>query len=112
MEFRVVIQTCLDFSIASGGTIQSYPAGQQDRLVVQSRTTRTDILVERCLDMAGHWWVELRQDAMGDKTLASARVSTADGLQAQLQSFWDKDGSNSRGEAGILSGELNQTATS
>ena len=91
MDFRRVCRTCLDFSIANGGTIQSYPAGQPSRLEVQSRTTRTAIFIERDPDIAGHWRVKQLQDAAGEKTLASATVSTSEGLQAQLQIFWDKD---------------------
>lgn len=101
MEFKPVIQTCLDFSIANGGTIQSYPVSQPDRLGIESRTTRTAIFVGRAPGIAGHWLVKQLQDAAGNKTLASATVSTSEGLQAQLQSFWDKKDLISHGDASI-----------
>ena len=100
MEFGQVVRTCLDFSTANNGTIQSYSYNQPDRLNVQSRTTRTDIFVERG-PAAGEWRLQQRTNATGEKTCVSAIVSTVDGLQAQLQTLWDKDDSISRGDASI-----------
>ena len=87
MEFQQVVRVCLDFSIANDGTIQSYPAGQPDRLEVQSRTTRTAIFVERGSGV-GEWRLEHRQDAAGGKPGASATVTTGEGLRAQLVGLW------------------------
>ncbi len=89
MEFKQVIQVCLDFSIANGFTIQSYPPNSPDKLQVHSRTTRLEILVEREPDTVGHWRLKLLQDATGDKTSMTAIVSTAGQLHAQLICLWE-----------------------
>jgi hypothetical protein len=98
MEFRQVIQTCLDFSIANNGTIQSY--SPPDWLNVQSRTTRTDIFIERGPG-SGEWRLLQLKNAAGEKTRVSAMVTTTDGLHAQLQTLWDKEDSITRGGASI-----------
>ena len=94
MEFEQVIQTCLDFSIANGGTIQSFGAQDGDKLEVQSRTTRTEILVERCKTEAasGVWQVQQTLNAAGEHNTAKEKVSTAEHLLKYLSRFWDKDG--------------------
>ena len=106
MDFRHVVLTCLDFSTANNGTIQSYPYNQPDRLNVQSRTTRTDIFIERG-PVAGEWRLQQLTDATGEKTGVSVMVSTVDGLQAQLLKLWDKEDSISCGDASIY--QANQT---
>lgn len=89
MEFRQVVLACLDFSIANKGTIQSYPAGQPDRLQLESRTTRTTIFVERDPVVLGHWRVQQREDAVGGRDqLSSATVSSVEDLLAFLESVW------------------------
>ena len=89
MEFKQIVRVCYDFSVANGGTIQSYPAGSPDKLEVHSRTTRMEILVERDPVGSGHWLLKLLQDASGGKTSVIATVSSEGHLHAQLLSFWD-----------------------
>ncbi len=89
MEFKQVVRVCYDFSVANGGTIQSYSAGSPDMLGLHSRTTRLEILVERDPAGSGHWLLKLLQDASGGKTSVIETVSTEGHLHAQLLSFWD-----------------------
>ena len=65
MEFKQVIKTCLDFSIAKGGTIQSYIAGGPDKLTIYSRTTRTEILLDRDPNTPGAWQISQLKNAKG-----------------------------------------------
>lgn len=101
MEFRQVVLVCHDFSIANNGTIQSYPAGQPDRLKVESRATRRGVFVERDPAVLGHWRVQpelrdaagsqdqLSRDAAGSQDqLSSVTVSSAEELLAFLVSVW------------------------
>lgn len=90
MEFRQVVLVCHDFSIANNGTIQSYPAGQPDRLKVESRATRRGVFVERDPAVLGHWRVqpELRDAAGSQDQLSSVTVSSAEELLAFLVSVW------------------------
>lgn len=91
MEFEQVIQTCLDFSIANGGTIQSYPANQPDRLALHSRTSRTEILVAR--DLGNLWQAEQLQDAMGEKNKMSVKemgIDTEENLLKFIQRVWNQ----------------------
>ena len=81
MDFLQVATTCLDFSMACNGTIQSY-AEKHEKLKVQSRTTRTEILVEREAD---EWQLTLLTD---EKTTAKQTVSTKEQLFTQLSRFW------------------------
>ena len=46
MDFKQVIQVCLDFAIANNATIQSYPEWEV-KLAIQSRTDRREIVVDR-----------------------------------------------------------------
>ena len=89
MEFQQVVQACLDYSITNNGTIQVCPAGGPDWLQVQSRTTRTAILVERGSGTS-EWRLEQLQDATGEETHSSATVSTVEELQTHLRKLWDK----------------------
>jgi hypothetical protein len=84
MKFIRIVGICLDFSIANGGTIQSYPE-KFEKLMVHSRTARTEILVERVAD-ACH--LELKQNAVGDKTSVKQVVSTEEKLLEYLSRFW------------------------
>ena len=90
MEFRQVVLVCHDFSIANNGTIQSYPAGQPDRLKMESRATRRGVFVERDPAVLGHWRVqpELRDAAGSQDQLSSVTVSSAEELLAFLVSVW------------------------
>lgn len=81
MDFLQVAKTCLDFSIAYNGTIQSY-GEKHEKLKIQSRTTRTEILVEREAD---EWQLTLLTD---EKTTAKQTVSTKEQLFTQLSRFW------------------------
>ena len=76
---------CHNFAMASGGTIATYPPGQE-KFVLQSRTTRTEILVER--DPAGGWLAEQRQDAHGERNPVKARFDTEEGLLRCVLGFW------------------------
>ena len=84
MDFLQVVTTCLDFSIAYNGTIQSYNENHE-KLKIQSRTTRTEILVER---EAGDWQLTLMRN---EQTTASQTVSTKEQLLTQLSRFWRDD---------------------
>ena len=87
MEFKQVIQTCLDFSIANDGTIQSYPAGMPNMLAVQLRKTRTEIVV--CQTQLGVLEAEQTSNAVGEKNLVKEVVSTEEHLLKFLSRFWD-----------------------
>ena len=63
MELKQVLQTCLDFSIANSGTIQ--PLGNRNKFAVQSRTTRTEILIDQIQPSV--WQAEQTQNAVGGK---------------------------------------------
>ena len=89
MDFKQVIQTCLNFSIANGGTLQSYSASMPDMLAVHSRTTRTEILVRRAA--GGGWQVELLKNAVGEKNQAKEIVSTQEHLLENLLRLWSTD---------------------
>ena len=91
MDFMKTVRTCLDFSVANGATIQSYPAGYRDRLDIQSRTSRTEIGVERVGEL-GLWHVRKLRNFMGEKSeLAPITVETEEQLRAQLADFWKED---------------------
>ena len=81
MDFLQVVTTSLDFSIANNGTIQSYNENHE-KLKIQSRTTRTEILVER---EAGDWQLTLMRN---EQTTASQTVSTKEQLLTHLSRFW------------------------
>lgn len=86
MESKQVIQTCLDFSLAHGGTIQPM---LNDSLAVQSRTTRTEILIERDPTRPGVWQAEQRQNAAGECVNPKREIlSTEEHLLLCLQRFW------------------------
>ena len=92
MDFKQVIKACLDFSTTNNGTIQSYPAGHNNQLDIQSRTnTRTSIHIEQ-LEAPGAWAVEQRQNAVGGgkkETNNSETVTTEERLLEYLSRFWD-----------------------
>ena len=90
MNFNEVIQACLDFSIANGGTIQSCSVNAPDRLQVQSRTTRVAIFVDRDPVVHGHWRVQLLQNAEGnqEQPRESVTVSSIQDLLACLAASW------------------------
>lgn len=91
MDFKPVIQTCLDFSTSNNGTIQSYPAGCKNQLDIQSRTTRTEIHVEQVEPASGVWKAEQTQNAVGEKKRDTSEiVSTEEHLLEYLKRFWDK----------------------
>ena len=87
MEFKQVIKTCLNFSIANGGTIQSYTINTSHKLAIHSRTTRTEILVE--MIKPGEWQVEHEQNAAGDKISVKETVFTEEQLLENIKRFWD-----------------------
>jgi hypothetical protein len=91
MEFRTVIRTCLDFAIANGGTLQSYSAGQPDKLAVHSRTTKTEIFVDRSPTNPGQWQISQLQDAKGQKNPTKEIFSTKEHLLDYLARFWDQN---------------------
>ena len=82
MNFLQVVTTCLDFSVAYNGTIQSYT---EEKLKVQSRIARTEILVERNADA---WELTLTQNSTGEKTTAKQTVSTKEQLLTHLSRLW------------------------
>lgn len=93
MDFKQVIKACLDFSTANNGTIQSYPAGYNNQLDIQSRTnTRTSIHIEQ-VEAPGAWVMEQRQRAVlgggKDETNNSETVSTEHGLLEYLTRYWE-----------------------
>ena len=94
MEFKQVIQICLDFAIANGGTIQSYPAGTPDRLRLDSLTSRTKIFIGRdptAPKKMGSWEVLHVQDASGVQASARrAGVSTEHDLLEFIREFWTR----------------------
>jgi hypothetical protein len=88
MEFKHVIRICLEFSIANGGTIASCPP-TEERLEVHSRTTRTEIRVERDDTKTGSWRLKQKQNALGEKTSMKETVATEEHLLNCLSRFWD-----------------------
>lgn len=82
MNFLQVVTTCLDFSVAYNGTIQSYT---EEKLKIQSRIARTEILVERNADA---WELTLTQNSTGEKTTAKQTVSTKEQLLTHLSRLW------------------------
>ena len=84
MDFLQVAKTCLDFSIAYNGTIQSY-GEKHEKLKIQSRTTRTEILVEREAD---EWQLTLILNSTDEEATAKQTVSTKEHLCTQLARFW------------------------
>lgn len=88
MEFMQVFGACHNFAMARGGTIAAYPPGQE-KFVLESRTGRTEILIER--DPAqprGGWLAEQRQDANGERNPIKARFDTEEGLLRCVLGFW------------------------
>ena len=121
MELKQVLQTCLDFSIANSGTIQ--PLGNRNKFAVQSRTTRTEILIDQIQPSV--WQAEQTQNAVGGKKKMRGRreeedttteigekrmrrldseeeedtteiVSTEAQLLDYLSRFWDKEENEGR----------------
>ena len=97
MEFKQVIKTCLDFSIAKGGTIQSYIAGGPDKLTIYSRTTRTEILLDRDPNTPGAACVcgarqisQLKNAKGKNEHMKQEIIRTQERLLECLTSFWDK----------------------
>ena len=90
MDFKQVIKACLDFSTTNNGTIQSYPAGHNNQLDIQSRTnTRTSIHIEQ-LEAPGAWAMEQRQNAvLGGGKEASETVTTEERLLEYLARYWE-----------------------
>jgi hypothetical protein len=85
MDFNMVIETCIDFAKAHGGTIATYPVGYR-KLEVHSRTTRTEIAVEHVSN--GVWQIEHAQDASGERASETMQVSTTEDLKAHLLRLW------------------------
>ena len=98
MNFKQVIQTCLDFATANDGTIQSYPAGyKKNQLDIGPRTARTEIHIEEVEPCV--WKAEQTQNAVfGEKKrdTTSEIVSTEEHLLEYLKRFWDKDSSQTK----------------
>ena len=86
MNFYQVVDTCLAFSKANGGTIATYPVGHS-KLEIHSRTTRTEILVDQTAP--GQWLVTLKQSAAGDNCEINETVSTQDDLLQFILRFWN-----------------------
>ena len=89
MDFKQVIKTCLDFSIANAGTIQSFGEEEADKLKVNSRTTLTEILVERDPKTPDVWQAQQLQNAVGEKIPVKEILSTEEQLLDFLSCFWD-----------------------
>jgi len=93
MEFKQVINACLDFSTKNNGTIQSYPVGYADQLDIRSRTnTCTEIHVEKV--EAGIWKAEQRQTGGGKKVSTegtSETILTEEGLLEYLSRYWNDE---------------------
>ena len=92
MEFEQVISTCLDFSIANGGTIQSFCAGGPDKCAVHSRTTQTEILLNLApnYDTPGAWQIFQLKNATGKHEYGKQEIiHTNKRLLECLTSFWD-----------------------
>ena len=87
MEFMQVFGACHNFAMARGGTIATYPPGQE-KFVLESRTGRTEILVERDPTQRGGWLAEQRQDANGERNPVKARFDTEEGLLRCVLGFW------------------------
>ena len=90
MEFMHVFRVSHHFALANGGTIATYGSGQE-KFKVQSRTTRTEILVERESDQPAVWRTVQTQDAAGEKTLAKETFTTEHGLIQCLFGFWQAE---------------------
>jgi hypothetical protein len=90
MDFKQVIQTCLNFATANDGTIQSYPAGcKTNQLDIGPRTARTEIHIEQV--QSGGWQAEQTQNAVGEKkNQTSETVYTEEHLLEYLSRYWDK----------------------
>ena len=94
LEFKQVIKTCLDFSIANGGTIRSYSAGGPDKCAVYSRTTHTKILLNRAPhhDTPGAWQIFQLQNATGKQQHGKQEIIHTKAWERLLEcltSFWD-----------------------
>jgi hypothetical protein len=89
MEFKSVFKTCLDFAIAYDGTIATYPEGV-NKFIIQSRTTRTEILIEWDPKRPGFWEAEQIQTATGEKNPTRETIYTDNHLLEYLSRFWDK----------------------
>ena len=86
MNFSQVIETCLDFAVANGGTIATYPVGNK-KLQVHSRTTRTEILVDQT--QSGQWDVVQLQNQSGDNHSRKETASNKENLVSHLSSLWN-----------------------
>lgn len=82
-----VVKASHNFALANGGTIATYTEGHE-KFVVMSRTTRTEILVERDPSQPGVWLTEQRQNAAGEKNPAKEAFTTEQGLLQCLFGFW------------------------
>jgi hypothetical protein len=85
MDFTHVVETCLDFAKANGGTIATYPVGYH-KLEVHSRAARTEIAVEQL--NSGAWSVQHMQNAAGESASEMGCASTKEGLREHLLRFW------------------------
>ncbi len=88
MDFKQVIKTCFNFSTTNDGTIQSYPYGCNEQIKIQSRTTRTEIHVEKV--QPGVWKAEQTRNAVGEKNQTSETVSTEEQLLEYISRYWDQ----------------------
>jgi len=92
MNFLQVVTTCLDFSVAYNGTIEEVYTEKQEKIKIQSRIARTEILVEREADDNDDAWeltLLLTQNSTGEKTTAAKQtVSTKEQLLTHLSRFW------------------------
>jgi hypothetical protein len=91
MDFGQVVQACYDFTVANGGTIQSYPAGTPDRVGIESRTSRTEFFIGRDpLTTTGAWEAFHVQDASGAPASARrAGITTEHDLLAFVRECWN-----------------------
>jgi hypothetical protein len=87
MEFMQVFGACHNFAMAHGGTIAAFPVGQE-KFVLESRTGRTEILIERDPAQPGGWLAEQRQDVNGERNPVKARFDTEPDLLRCVLGFW------------------------
>ncbi len=90
MDFMQVCKASHNFALVNGGTIATYPEGHE-KFVVMSRTTRTEILVERDPSQTGVWLTEQRQNAAGERNPAKKSFTTENCLIQCLFGFWQAE---------------------
>ena len=88
MELLQIFKICLDFAIANGGSM-THPMGNK-KFWINSRTTRTEILIEKDSTRPGVWQAEQIQNAVGEKNPTKETISSEEQMLNYLSRFWDK----------------------